>query len=114
MLNDLVITRPFVPELGCVHEVKNRFLATVHQQVGPGNQQRTGGTEVLVIGLQHGVVIGREIVKEGESSAGSTYFQNAIAKIRSAVPITVARGVVKIATGINHRGAPRHPDTASL
>jgi len=48
MLDDWLLPDFFVTKLGGVHDVKNRFLATVHQEVGAWIKT-DGGTEVLVI-----------------------------------------------------------------
>jgi hypothetical protein len=90
MLNNLVISRPFVAKVGGAHHVKSRCLATVNQKIGARNQERTGRTEVQVIRLQRGIVIGREIVNEGEGATSGGYFHDAVPKARVPVPITVA------------------------
>src|ERR1700733_5771663 len=94
-----------------IYKVKNSLFSRIHDQIGSRNQNGAGTIEVCIDGVKMCMICRRKPIQYFEVGVE---FEEAFAKVRAAIPASIAGYKVDVSFCIHGRSLPKLPNTRRL
>src|ERR1700678_1860849 len=90
-----------------IYKVKDSLFPRIHNQISPRNQNSSGAIEVGIDGVKMGMICRRKPIQHFEVGVE---FEEAFAKVRAAIPASIAGYKVDVSFRIHGRTLPELPN----